>query len=72
VRRGIAAFSASGDCVPDQAEPRISIPRRFMVVDRFLLRAYPERGLTLSGGAKKTNEIDSPPKGQTPFRIGFQ
>jgi len=33
------------------------------------LRPYPKRGLTLSGERVKPMD-DSPPKGQTPFRIG--
>jgi len=37
-------------------------------LDLFFLSA--KRGLTLSGEERKRKEIDSPPKGQTPFRIG--
>ena len=57
------------DQIMFQAVGRFPIPAEPAQDDRRILKAYPKRALTLSGEAVKPMKIDSPPKGQAPFRI---
>jgi hypothetical protein len=54
----------------DTMTAQVGIKSHSALSMRILVKSLSEKGSDPLRRGKKTNEIDSPPKGQTPFRIG--
>jgi acyl-coenzyme A synthetase/AMP-(fatty) acid ligase len=66
----IADLKAVAVPMPDDADSRIERLMGIARVTHAVDKSLSEKGSDPLRRGRKTNEIDSPPKGQTPFRIG--